>query len=71
MTDYAFWLGDYGQDESPRVKVTYSNFDYFDCLPDEELCEVECAGDEYRPLPEERPSEYGPVEFDIADLGDE
>lgn len=70
MTDYSFWLGDYGQEYPERnVSVTYSNFDYNEGLPDDEMIEPECRG--YTPLPEERPADYGPIEFDIADLDDE
>ena len=54
---------------SPTYSLSYSNFDCFEGVPDEELIEPECRG--YTPLPEERPADYGPVEFDIADLGDE
>lgn len=68
MSNFSFWLGDYGQDDRTTVRVTYSNFDYLDGLPDDELIAPERG---YTPLPEERPDQYGPIEFDIADLDDE
>ena len=58
--DYYHWLGEYGQDESPRVTVTY-NFDSDECLPEEET--------ETPQLLEECPPEL--LVFDEADYGDE
>lgn len=67
MTYPYFWLG---EEAEGGLTVTVT-FDFDEGLPDEELCEIECKGDDYKPLPEERPAEYGPVEFDIEDLDDE
>ena len=71
MTDFSFWLGDYGQDDRTTVRVTYSNFDYLEGLPDDELIEPERGVPDYTPMPEERPSDYGPLEIDISGLEDE
>lgn len=68
MTDYSFWLGEDAEDDGPRINVTYSNFDYLEGLPDDELIAPERG---YTPLPEERPSDYGPLEIDISGLEDE
>lgn len=68
--DYSFWLGADG-DDSPRTNVTYSNFDYNEGLPDDELIAPERGEPNYTPLPEERPSDYGPLEIDISGLEDE
>lgn len=70
---YYHWLGldaeEYRFPYESYASVSYSNFDCFEGVPDDELIEPECRG--YTPLPEERPADYGPVEFDIADLPDE
>lgn len=68
ITHY-FHLGVDAEDyQSPTYSLSYSNFDYNEGLPDDELIAPERG---YTPLPEERPADYGPIEFDIADLDDE
>lgn len=72
MNYYHHWLGDeYDKPEEPRVRVSYSNFDYLEGLPDDELIEPERGVPDYTPMPEERPSDYGPLEIDISGLEDE